>query len=58
MKAVSFYRLLPIEDPQSFVDVSVEAPKPRSRDLLVEVRAVSAATKIYEKVSLLRSGIS
>jgi zinc-binding alcohol dehydrogenase family protein len=41
MKAVSFYRPLPITDPQSFVDVEVDAPKSRPRDLLVEVRAVS-----------------
>jgi len=41
MKAVSFYQSLPITDPQSLVDVSVDAPKPRPRDLLVEVRAIS-----------------
>jgi NADPH:quinone reductase len=41
MKAISFYKSLPIDDPQSFVDVSVEMPKPRPRDLLVEVRAIS-----------------
>lgn len=41
MKAVSFYSSLPIANPQSFVDVSMEIPKPRSRDLLVEVRAIS-----------------
>jgi zinc-binding alcohol dehydrogenase family protein len=41
MKAVSFYNSLPITDPQSFVDVVVETPKPRPRDLLVEVRAIS-----------------
>ena len=41
MKAVSCYKSLPIADPQSFVDVSVDAPKPQSRDLLVEVRAIS-----------------
>lgn len=41
MKAVSFYKSLPITDPQSFVDVSVDAPNPRPRDLLVEVRAIS-----------------
>jgi NADPH2:quinone reductase len=41
MKAVSFYKPLPIEDPESFLDVFVDAPKPRPRDLLVEVRAIS-----------------
>ena len=41
MKAVSFYNSLPIENPQSFVEVSVETPTARHRDLLVEVRAIS-----------------
>jgi NADPH:quinone reductase len=41
MKAVSFYNSLPVTDPQSFVDVVVETPKPRPRDLLVEVWAIS-----------------
>ena len=41
MKAVSFYKSLPIEDPQSLVDVSIDAPSPRPRDVLVEVRAIS-----------------
>jgi NADPH:quinone reductase len=41
MKAVSFYRSLPVTDPKSFEDVEVEAPKPRPRDVLVEVRAIS-----------------
>ena len=34
MKAVSFYKSLPIEDPQSFVDVSMEAPSHRSHALV------------------------
>jgi NADPH:quinone reductase len=41
MKAVSFYDSLAITDPQSLVDVVVATPKPRARDLLVEVRAIS-----------------
>lgn len=41
MKAVSLYRSLPIEDPERFVDVTVDAPAPRPRDLLVEVKAIS-----------------
>ena len=41
MKAVSFYKPLPIKDPESFVDVVVEKPSPGPRDLLVEVRAIS-----------------
>jgi zinc-binding alcohol dehydrogenase family protein len=41
MKAVSFYKPLPIKDPESLVDVMVEKPSPGPRDLLVEVRAIS-----------------
>ncbi|HTX22136.1 MAG TPA: zinc-binding alcohol dehydrogenase family protein [Candidatus Aquilonibacter sp.] len=41
MKAVSFYKSLPITDPQSLVDVSMDAPRPQPRDLLVEVSAIS-----------------
>jgi zinc-binding alcohol dehydrogenase family protein len=41
MKAISFYKSLPIDDPQSLVDVTLETPSPRPRDLLVEVRAIS-----------------
>lgn len=41
MKAVGHYQYLPIEHPESLVDVQVEAPKPQGRDLLVEVRAIS-----------------
>jgi zinc-binding alcohol dehydrogenase family protein len=41
MKAVGFYEYLPIEHPESLLDVEVEAPEPSGRDLLVEVKAVS-----------------
>lgn len=41
MKAVGFYKPLPIEDPESLVDVEVDEPKPQGRDLLVAVRAIS-----------------
>ncbi|HWI29016.1 MAG TPA: zinc-binding alcohol dehydrogenase family protein [Stellaceae bacterium] len=41
MKAVAFYRPLPIDDPESLVDVSVEKPAPAGCDLLVKVAAVS-----------------
>jgi zinc-binding alcohol dehydrogenase family protein len=41
MKAVGHYRYLPIDDPESLLDVQVDEPKAESRDLLVEVRAVS-----------------
>lgn len=41
MQAVGFYEYLPIEDPQSLLDVEVEPPKAAGRDLLVEVKAIS-----------------
>jgi NADPH:quinone reductase len=41
VKVISFHRSLPVEDPQSFVELSVEEPTPEARDLFVEVRAIS-----------------
>jgi len=41
MKTVSFHKPLPISDPESFLDLSAETPKPEPRDLLVKVRAIS-----------------
>lgn len=41
MKAVAFYRPLPIDDPQALVDITAEKPTPAGRDLLVKVAAVS-----------------
>jgi NADPH2:quinone reductase len=41
MKAVGFYKYLPIDDPEALLDVEVEQPQPSGRDLLVEVRAIS-----------------
>ncbi len=41
MKAVALTRYLPIENPESFVDVDLPKPVPEGRDLLVAVRAVS-----------------
>ncbi|HZD52465.1 MAG TPA: zinc-binding alcohol dehydrogenase family protein [Woeseiaceae bacterium] len=42
MKAVAFKQSLPIEDPQSLLDVTLPDPgPPRGRDLLVRVHAVS-----------------
>jgi zinc-binding alcohol dehydrogenase family protein len=41
MKAITFYRPLPVSNPESLVDVTVERPSPGPRDLLVEVRAIS-----------------
>lgn len=41
MKAVGYYRNLPIDDPESLVDLSLPDPVPGAHDLLVEVQAVS-----------------
>ncbi len=41
MKAFAFTRPLPIEAPDSLVELDLNRPEPRPRDLLVNVRAVS-----------------
>lgn len=42
MKAVGYYKYLPIEHPESLLDLKVPKPTPQDRDLLVEVKAISA----------------
>lgn len=41
MRAVGYRQSLPIDDPQSLVDVDVPKPTPAGHDILVEVKAVS-----------------
>lgn len=41
MKAVGFTQHLPIDDPQSFVDLELDLPVPEGRDLLVAVKAIA-----------------
>lgn len=41
MRAVGFYKYLPISDPKSLQDVEIERPEAGAHDLLVEVRAIS-----------------
>lgn len=41
MKAVGLYKYLPIDHPESLLDLEVDTPKPAGRDLLVGVSAVS-----------------
>ena len=41
MKAVGLYRYLPVDNPESLVDVQVGRPTPTGRDLLVRIEAVS-----------------
>ncbi|EOO27173.1 zinc-binding alcohol dehydrogenase [Bacillus cereus VD133] len=41
MKAVGLYKYLPIHDSESLIDLEIEKPEPKGKDLLVKVRAVS-----------------
>ena len=41
MKAISFRQHLPIENPESLIDVEVDQPRPSPHDLLVQIRAIS-----------------
>jgi zinc-binding alcohol dehydrogenase family protein len=41
VKAVGLYRYLPIEDPESLLDLELPEPEPSGRDLLVSVRAIA-----------------
>jgi zinc-binding alcohol dehydrogenase family protein len=41
MKAVGLFKYLPIDDPESLIDVEIPKPEARGRDLLVRVKAVS-----------------
>ena len=41
MKAVALTQYLPIENPESFLDVDLEKPAPEGHDLLVSVKAVA-----------------
>ncbi|GER90821.1 NADPH:quinone reductase [Dictyobacter vulcani] len=41
MKAIGLQRYLPIQDPESLIDIEVDTPTPTGRDLLVRVKAIS-----------------
>jgi NADPH2:quinone reductase len=41
MKAVSFFKSLPITHPDSLVDIELDRPSPGPRDLLVAIQAIS-----------------
>ena len=41
MKAVGLYKYLPVDNPESLIDVEIPKPEARGRDLLVRVKAVS-----------------
>lgn len=42
MRAVGYYKYLPIEHPESLLDIEVPKPTPEGCDLLVKVKAISA----------------
>lgn len=48
MKAVGLYRNLPIDDPESLVDLDVPKPTSTARELLVEVKAISVNPVDYK----------
>ena len=48
MKAVGLYRNLPIDDPESLVDLEVPKPAPSARELLVEIKAISVNPVDYK----------
>ena len=41
MKAIGYYKNLPVDDANALVDLDLPEPQPGPRDLLVEIRAVS-----------------
>jgi zinc-binding alcohol dehydrogenase family protein len=54
MRAVGYQSSLPIEDPESLVDIDLPQPSPAGRDLLVRIEAVSVNpvdTKIRRRVT-------
>ncbi|HSS52226.1 MAG TPA: zinc-binding alcohol dehydrogenase family protein [Thermoanaerobaculia bacterium] len=56
MRAVGLYRYLPIEDPESLVDVEVPKPEAQGRDLRVRVKAVSV-NPVDTKVRSAKEGV-
>jgi NADPH2:quinone reductase len=48
MRAVGYRKSLPIDDPQSLIDIEVDKPTPQGRDLLVQVRAISVNPVDYK----------
>lgn len=48
MKAVGLYKYLPVDHPESLLDLELEKPKPAGRDLLVRVKAVSVNPVDYK----------
>lgn len=51
MKAVGVYKPLPVDDPDSLVDVEVDEPVAGERDLVVRVKAISVNPVDYKRRS-------
>ncbi len=56
MKAVGFTRYLPIDNPESFIDLDLPRPEPSGRDLLVSVKAI-AVNPVDTKVRAPKDGV-
>lgn len=54
MKAVGYFKSLPIAEPESLLDLELPEPQPGDQDLLIEVRAV-ALNPVDTKVRLRRA---
>src|SRR4051794_22422785 len=48
MRAVGYRKSLPIDDPQSLIDIEIDKPAPQGRDLLVQVKAISVNPVDYK----------
>jgi zinc-binding alcohol dehydrogenase family protein len=60
MKAVGYRKSLPIDDAEALIDVAMEAPEPKDRDLRVAVRAVSVNpvdTKVRKRAAPPAGGV-
>jgi len=54
MKAIGYQKILPIDDPESLLDIELPEPTPGPRDLLVEVRSIAVNpvdTKIRRRLA-------
>ncbi|CAM5207954.1 Zinc-type alcohol dehydrogenase-like protein OS=Lysinibacillus sphaericus OX=1421 GN=LS41612_14825 PE=3 SV=1 [Lysinibacillus sphaericus] len=48
MKAVGLQQYLPIDHPESLLDLQIEKPSAKGRDLLIRVKAVSVNPVDYK----------
>ncbi len=48
MKAVGLTRYLPIDDPESLIDLEIEKPSPQGHDLLVAIQAIAVNPVDYK----------